>query len=230
MPRRFYFLSAALFSALGAILNATAVATAAPPPAAPPAAAEKRPDAKKRDEAARAALARVLPEVTFDGVGLSDVLDFLRDVTGANLFVNWRALEEAGIDRNAPVTARLRQVPFAKVLDVILKSAAGDADAQLGFAVDQGVITISTKAELALDVVSRQYDVDVLLAGAADRKAREATLLKLITGSIDPPSWKANGGAAGEVTIAAGSLTVVATEANQKLVQNLVTQLNALRQ
>ena len=55
-------------------------------------------------------LARILPEVTFDGVGFSDVADFLRDVTGANLLIDWKRLEKAGIDRNAPITVKLRNI------------------------------------------------------------------------------------------------------------------------
>ncbi|MGH7213518.1 MAG: hypothetical protein ACREIT_01960, partial [Tepidisphaeraceae bacterium] len=60
------------------------------------------------DQAVQAQLDRQLPEVRFDAVGFSDVIDFLRDVSGANIFVNWRALEQAGVDKNARVSARLR--------------------------------------------------------------------------------------------------------------------------
>ena len=63
----------------------------------------------KEDRAVQAQLDRPLPELQFDGVGFSDVIDFLRDVSGANIFVNWKSLEAAGVDRNAPVTARLRK-------------------------------------------------------------------------------------------------------------------------
>ena len=39
-----------------------------------------------------ARLDRQLPEVNFKGQGLSDVMDFLRDVSGAEIFVNWRLI------------------------------------------------------------------------------------------------------------------------------------------
>ena len=50
------------------------------------------------------------------------MVDFLRDVSGANIFVNWKSLEGAGVDRNAPVTAKLRNVKFSKALSIILDS------------------------------------------------------------------------------------------------------------
>src|SRR5205814_2462374 len=65
-------------------------------------------------------LDRTLPEVNFNQVPFGDVIDFLRDITTANIFVNWRALEAAGVDKNAPVTARLRNVRFSKALSLIL--------------------------------------------------------------------------------------------------------------
>ena len=40
---------------------------------------------------ARAALDKRLPEVRFDAVGFEEAVNFLRDVTGANIYVNWRA-------------------------------------------------------------------------------------------------------------------------------------------
>src|SRR5687767_11682430 len=42
-------------------------------------------------------LNRTLPEMNFDGVALTDAVDFLRDITAANIVVNWRALEGAGV-------------------------------------------------------------------------------------------------------------------------------------
>ena len=73
-------------------------------------------------------LEKQLPEIRFQEVALTDVIDFLRDTTQANIFVNWKALEVAGIDRSAPVSTRLKNVKFSKVLRTILESLAGNAD------------------------------------------------------------------------------------------------------
>ena len=47
--------------------------------------------------------------MNFNAVGLSDVIDFLRDGTGVDILVEWAALEQAGIPRDAPITIRLRE-------------------------------------------------------------------------------------------------------------------------
>ena len=40
----------------------------------------------------RAQLDRVLPAVNFTNVTLKDAIDFLRDVSGSNIHVNWRPM------------------------------------------------------------------------------------------------------------------------------------------
>jgi type II secretory pathway component GspD/PulD (secretin)/tetratricopeptide (TPR) repeat protein len=119
------------------------------------------------DEALIAQLEKRLPEIRFEAVGFADVIDFLRDVSGSNIFVNWRALESAGIDKNAPVTARLRDVKFRKALDVILADVSG-GDVPLGFTTGEGVITISTQEDLAKNVVTRVYDIRDLIVNIPD--------------------------------------------------------------
>ena len=52
------------------------------------------------NRAALASLHKKVPEVKFDNTSFSDVIDFFRDITGANIAVNWRALESAGVDEN----------------------------------------------------------------------------------------------------------------------------------
>src|SRR5690348_18508362 len=52
-------------------------------------------------------LARRLPSLSFDQVGLPDVIDFLRDVSGSNICLNKSALKSAGIDENTLVTDHL---------------------------------------------------------------------------------------------------------------------------
>jgi hypothetical protein len=95
----------------------------------------------------RKLLEKPLPQVKFDAIGLVDVIDFLRDVTGANIFVNWRALEAAGVDRNTPITLDLSDSPLSGVLDQLLTQAGGKT-AKLAYDVREGVITISSDADI----------------------------------------------------------------------------------
>ncbi|MCC7350285.1 MAG: hypothetical protein IT446_06920 [Phycisphaerales bacterium] len=119
------------------------------------------------DAATRAQLERKLPELRFDQVPFGDVVGFLQDVSGANIFVNWRALEAAGIDRNTPVTARLRDIKFSKGLSTILSDVGGGM-VKLGYTVDEGVITISTEEDLSKNVITRVYDIRDLIINVPD--------------------------------------------------------------
>jgi len=116
------------------------------------------------DAALQALLDRHLPDLRFNANSLSDVIDFLRDATGANIYVDWAALERASIARDAPVTAKLHDIKFSKALELIFKSVNGeDEDHQLGYSLDEGVITITTKKELSKNTVTRRYDINDLL-------------------------------------------------------------------
>ena len=122
---------------------------------------------KPEELAVQAQLDRRLPEIRFDAVAFADVIDFLRDITGSNIFVNWRALEAAGVDRNAPVSARLRDIKFSKALSTILQDVGG-GQVTLGYTISEGVISISTSEDLARNTVTRVYDIRDLIVSIPD--------------------------------------------------------------
>jgi len=123
--------------------------------------------ASQEDQGVAIALDRKLPEINFSNVAFSDVVDFLRDVSQANIFVNWRALEAAGIAKDTQVSARLRDVKFAKVLNTVLNEVGGGT-VRLGYTIDEGVITISTEEDLSANVVTRVYDIRDLIINIPD--------------------------------------------------------------
>jgi beta-lactamase regulating signal transducer with metallopeptidase domain len=174
------------------------------------------------DPLLRKQLDHQLPDLQFDGVGLNDVIDFLRDVSGANIVVNWKSLEAAGVEKNTLVTAKLRNIKFSKALNVFLDSAGGGSGVVVWRA-EGNIITITAGSEGG-KVVQRTYDVHDLVAdgGKAD------SLLRMITGSIDADSWKDNGGKTGTIKLEAGKLVVTQTEANQKSISNLLARTREL--
>src|SRR5205823_3839857 len=135
-------------------------------------------DISVRDAAAQAILDRKVPEIRFNAVALGDVVDLLRDISGANIYVNWKTLAAAGIEKTAPVNARMRDVKFSTALSAILKDAAGDA-VKLGYQIDEGVIVITTLEEIEKNTVVDVYDVRDLLT-SKDEKAREVQAKEVI--------------------------------------------------
>jgi general secretion pathway protein D len=217
------------------------------------------------------ALDRPMPELKFNATPLSDVIDFLADTTNANFSVDWKALDAAHVAKDAPVTLRLSgKVPLHKVLDLILKQAAGDA--VLTYHVDSGVIEITTQEADDKVMISRVYPIQDLLfqptdftnapdlslqnasqgqsAGgggggsggggqgggqslfsgngntgsgqqnqAASQKDRADEIIKLITDTVKPELWQANGGTA-TIQFFRGNLIVNAPRAIHELLES----------
>jgi beta-lactamase regulating signal transducer with metallopeptidase domain len=183
--------------------------------------------AEDDDPASAALYNRVVPEISFEGVGLADVIAFLRDVSDANVFVNWKALEAASIDRNAPVTVQMKNVKFSKVLDTVLQSV-GAGQTRLAYFFDNNVLTITTADDASKETVTRVYDLHDFAPG--DPKARYADLFKAIVDTCCPDSWKDNGGSVGVLREVDGLLVVVQTEENQRLVKELLAKMRKVRQ
>ena len=118
------------------------------------------------DRAINQALSSRLPELKFQGVTFGDALDFLRDVSGANITVNWKALEAAGITKDNPINLHLTGIGLRKALDMVLTEASGGDT--ITYTVDQGVIEITSRELADHMMVTRVYPVDDLLMEIPD--------------------------------------------------------------
>lgn len=106
-------------------------------------------------------LDRKVADSSTGGNALVDVLDFIAEISGINMNVDWPALEAAGISKDTPVTARVRDVTVRKALRLVLDSAAG-ADV-LTFYFDQGVLEVTTKEVADQRLITRIYPIEDLL-------------------------------------------------------------------
>ena len=188
------------------------------------------------DAVANNRLNRRLPEVRFESVSLTDAIEFLRDVSGANIFVNWVVLEKAGIDRNTPVTTRLKDVQLSRAIEHILQNVGG-GKVELGFVVVKGVITISTQEDLDRDVKIVVYDVrDLLVVEEKDEKRAQAVreelvreVTTLLQETVDPKTWIDKGGKIGGVRYLAGQLIISHTPRHHAQIARLFEQLREAR-
>ena len=87
-------------------------------------------------------LNRPLPGVRFTGAALVDVFDFLRDVSGWRIEVDWPAIEAAGVDRNTKVTLAADGVRFGEALALLLEFHG------LAFATRGPAVFVTTRAAL----------------------------------------------------------------------------------
>ena len=113
--------------------------------------------------APRGVMQRTIAEVRFDAAPLEGVLDWFADTSGQNVVVQWQMLADVGIERDQPVSLRLRSVQLGTVLWLILNQVAGP-DIQLAYEADRELILISTAQALSQRMIVRVYDVTDLLS------------------------------------------------------------------
>jgi hypothetical protein len=128
-------------------------------PSVTPAAAPTQVDAKR-------ALSMRMPETKLGDVRLEDAIEFLRDTSGANIHVNWRALETVNITRETPVTLRMSPLPLRKLLKYVLTEADGQNLAT--FYADDGVIEVTTRDLADRRLITKVYPVEDLLLTIPD--------------------------------------------------------------
>jgi len=110
-------------------------------------------------------LDRRLPEINFRGQEFRDVIDFLRDISGSSIYVDWRAIEKAGIRKDAPISLRVKDVRFSKMVEMILAQVPGGP---LVSGEEDGCILITTQAEFENGLIPHTYDVASLLTQETD--------------------------------------------------------------
>jgi len=169
-----------------------------------------------------------LTDVQFPSIPLENVIDQLRELTHANIVVDWRVLEAEGIERSARVRVHLWDVKLGQVLRIVLDDLSDD----LSYQEQDGIITVSTRERLAVNGVMRIYDVRPLIEtlflmnpGQPPTRYEAAdAIVQVIESIIDPESWKDNGGDK-SIREVLGMLVVVQTPANQRKVETLLREI-----
>jgi hypothetical protein len=179
---------------------------------------------QKKNEETAAAMKRPMQETDFSGTPLSNAIENLRTTTKLNIFVNWRAMEAAGAKQNLPVTCKLRGLTVEQALHKLLDEV-GSEQVLLDYTVDEGVVTVSTREDLAKNTVTRVYDVrsGITSKDPVERQKQVEKIVRVVHG-ISPLSWREFGGTTGAVRELSGQLIVTATPQTQKRVMEELEQ------
>jgi beta-lactamase regulating signal transducer with metallopeptidase domain len=118
---------------------------------------EKDTDADAASAQTRSALMRKVPEVKFDQVALADVMSFMQDITTLNIYVDWKAMEAAGIERNVTISLQLKNVPAGEVLRLVLR----EASPSLRYDIESGIVVISPNPRQPVALI-KAYNVEDL--------------------------------------------------------------------
>ncbi|MFT3787019.1 MAG: hypothetical protein QM770_12770 [Tepidisphaeraceae bacterium] len=151
---------------------------------------------------ARAVLNARVPSVDLQNVPLIDVIDYLRDNGKLNLFVNWPALEAAGVDRSAPINLKLRQIRASKLLDLTLEQAGGG---QLAWYVSDNIIYVTTKELANQQQVTVVYPIQDLIVEVPNFEGPNLSLTSTNSGSRSGGSGGGGGGSSGSQNLFGGS-------------------------
>jgi hypothetical protein len=181
--------------------------------------------------AEREILGAEFPGLDLEKVPLIDAVDAMRHASRQDIFVNWKAVEAAGVRRDTPVSIVLRnKTTLGTAMHLLLDVAAGGRD-RLGLTVDDGVITVSTTRDLAKNTLTRVYDVrDLVGPDDGQRERRVGALNRLLRTTIDPKSWRDNGGegSTGALRELQGQIIVTQTPENQDAIKALLEGVSGL--
>lgn len=140
------------------------------------------------NDAAREAL-QIKASPDFDGVIFSSVLDYVEEVTGVDIVANWPALAITGVDWDTPITMDLADAPAQRILQIALDQASAEAfyTDKAGYEIVDGIVQVTTIAELRTFTETRLYDVrdliydnPVLSASVYDGHPQALQILQLL--------------------------------------------------
>lgn len=159
-------------------------------------------------------------KVDFKNVPIEDVMEYLGEQANINIFIDWNALAEVEIGKDATINLSLRNpVPLRQVLRLALRSLSP----RLIFNVDEEVVIIENSGKpderAGRERITRVWEVKDLAPNPDALKQ----LRRLVVSSVAPPAWEEEGPA--RIQELNGQLVVVAPESLQDAVAGFLGQL-----
>jgi general secretion pathway protein D len=179
------------------------------------------------NRATRKKMGVTLPRVDLTGIPFQDALEFLRTIGDVNIYVKWGALIDGGIAKTAPVTVKLENVTFQKALETILEDVS-TVSANLQYVIDEGVITISTEADLDERVATQVYDIRDLIVRVPTFAGPRISLDSTTGNNGTNGTSGTTGGLFGNTGTGTGTGTGTDTEENTMSRQELIDSILSL--
>ena len=117
---------------------------------------------RARGGGAGALLDQRVPELSFQEAPFEQVMDWVQDQTGANVVVRWQIMEDAGVERDKPISLRVKNLRLSQILWMIMNQAGGP-DLKLAYRASGNLIVMSTELDLGREMVTKVYDISDLL-------------------------------------------------------------------
>jgi hypothetical protein len=145
--------------------------------------------------------------VNFRGTRLEDVLEYLRTFTGQTILEDKAGLDEVQVNYDTPVTANVKGVALRTLLRKVL------SELNLTYVVKDETIQITSLTRARELMVVRSYYIADIVAGVGWQHPAQLVqninnIIDMVQNSVDPQSWRANGGP-GTITFNPGTMSLV---------------------
>jgi hypothetical protein len=127
----------------------------------------------------------------FSETPLSDVIQFFKEKHRIEIQLDKKALDDAGVGLDTPMTRSLNGVSFRSALNLMLR------DLDLTYTIRDEVLLITTRDAADEILLTKIYDVADLVTFRDERNQRwedYETLIDVITTTVVPQSWDEVGG------------------------------------
>ena len=172
----------------------------------------------------RMKLRKKLAKVPLTGIEFKSAVDYLREVSGLNILVNWGALKmESEEIQVREINVMLNDVTVEQALQAILEDAGGGV-VQIGYVVQDGIVTISTMDRIRAVVTLEVYDVRDLIDWTEPKEMDR--FMEMLTSSVDRETWYPNGHAS--INDTNGLLVIRNTPPNHEEIRKLLGKLRAI--
>jgi hypothetical protein len=140
-------------------------------------------------------------ELKFVDISLKDGLDFIHDYHGINIWIDERALLDAGIDPSKTLSIEVSGITLRSALRIMLESQG------LTHVVENEMLTITSKPAALLRTQTRVYPVSDLAANAEELKS----LVDAVQNGVSEARWRTrdDGGSGGTITAVLGTRALV---------------------
>jgi len=175
---------------------------------------------------ARRLLIKRIEEVDWVEATFEEVTEWLRREGDdqVNVVPRWKRLSEEGVERDTPVTLKLRNVPVAEILNEVLEQLSDEH--VLRYVATENKIKITTRRELELDLVTQVYHLPDLLFRIPDM-GRSAPQVDLDAASRQ--GGQGGGGGGGQSIFGgAGASSSDELEEEEQEIEELLTALKTL--
>lgn len=185
--------------------------------------AEGKAEEKSADNSAMDAIRHALDHKTefeFVETPLADVIEYLAKKHNINIQLDKKALDNAGLGSDTPITRTLRDISLRSALRLILR------EFDLTWLIESEVLMITTIDEAGQRLDPQVYDVDdlVTIEGGLDYDS----LIETITSIVAPTTWDDVGGP-GSVAPLHRMLVISQTAEVHEQIASLLAELRRVR-